>query len=107
MRPVLVSAALAALLLPLPPPWPEDNRPAAASEGKGHASQGPARTRGPVRLTEEALRVHREALVVDGHNDLPWRFREKDDLSFRTIDLRRRQPDLHTDIPRLRAGGVG
>ena len=33
--------------------------------------------------------------------------REKDDLSFRVVDLRKPQKDLHTDIPRLRKGGVG
>ncbi len=63
--------------------------------------------RGPVRLTEEALRIHREALLIDGHNDLPWQFREKADLSFQKIDITRPQKNLHTDIPRLRQGGVG
>jgi membrane dipeptidase len=62
---------------------------------------------GPVRLTDEALRLHREALVIDGHNDLPWQLREKADLSFDKIDLTRPQKQLHTDIPRLRQGGVG
>jgi membrane dipeptidase len=67
------------------------------------------KSRGPVKLTEEALRIHREAIVIDGHNDLPWEFRAKDDLSFRKIDLRQSQKalGLHTDIPRLRQGGVG
>src|ERR1700720_3177433 len=65
------------------------------------------RPRGPVQLTEEALQIHRSALLVDGHNDLPWQFREKADLSFRKIDLNRPQKELHTDIPRLRQGGVG
>lgn len=65
--------------------------------------------RAPVKLTDEALRIHREALLIDGHNDLPWQFREKKDLSFRKIDLRQSQKalGLHTDIPRLREGGVG
>jgi membrane dipeptidase len=67
----------------------------------------PASKRAPVKLSDEALRIHREALVVDGHNDLPWRFREEDDLSFNRIDLRKPQRDLHTDIPRLKKGGVG
>jgi membrane dipeptidase len=62
---------------------------------------------GPVQLTEEALRLHRESLLVDGHNDLPWQLREKAGLSFEKIDLTRPQPRLHTDIPRLRRGGVG
>jgi membrane dipeptidase len=63
--------------------------------------------RKPVVLTEEALAIHRDAPVIDGHNDLPWELREKDGLAFRTIDLRRPQPAFHTDIPRLRKGGVG
>src|SRR5262249_15366787 len=69
--------------------------------------QGQPRRRGPVQLTEEALRIHREAIVVDGHNDLPWMFREKEDLSFHSIDIRKPQQSLHTDLPRLRKGGVG
>jgi membrane dipeptidase len=63
--------------------------------------------RGPVKLTDEALRIHREALVVDGHNDLPWRLREKADGFFKRYDLTQEQKALHTDIPRLRKGGVG
>lgn len=71
----------------------------------GRDRQG--KDRGPVKLTEAARRLHREALVIDGHNDLPWRFREKNDLSFQHIDIARLQKDLHTDIPRLRQGGIG
>jgi len=62
---------------------------------------------GPVVVTDAALKLHRESLVVDGHNDLPWELRTRTDGSFRTIDLRRPQPRFHTDIPRLRQGGVG
>jgi membrane dipeptidase len=61
----------------------------------------------PVAPTEEALRIHRDALVIDGHNDLPWQYREQADLSFRTLDIARPQKTLHTDLPRLRQGGVG
>jgi membrane dipeptidase len=61
----------------------------------------------PVQLTDEALRIHKEALLVDGHNDLPWQLREKADLSFRKLDIAREQKDIHTDIPRLKKGGVG
>jgi membrane dipeptidase len=63
--------------------------------------------RDPVKLTDEALRLHKEALVFDGHNDLPWQFREKAGLSFTHLDIAREQKGLHTDIPRLRKGGVG
>jgi membrane dipeptidase len=65
------------------------------------------KNRAPVQVTEEARRIHREAILVDGHNDLPYQFREKGDLSFERIDITRPQPRLHTDIPRLRQGGVG
>lgn len=63
--------------------------------------------RAPVQVTDEARRIHRKALLVDGHNDLPYQFREKGDLSFERIDITKPQPRLHTDIPRLRQGGVG
>jgi membrane dipeptidase len=75
----------------------------------GDKNDRPKSKRGTVKLTEEALRIHRAALIFDGHNDLPWQFRKNNDLSFRTIDLRKSQKSrgLHTDIPRLRQGGVG
>lgn len=63
--------------------------------------------RGPVKVSPEAERIHREALLMDGHNDLPYMLRKQDGLSFRLRDLTRVQKDLHTDIPRLRQGGVG
>lgn len=44
--------------------------------------------------------------VVDGHNDLPWAVREVG-YDFDAVDIARPQPRLHTDLPRLRAGGVG
>ena len=56
----------------------------------------------PVVLSDEAKAIQREALLIDGHNDLPWQYREKKDLSFQSIDIRRPQKALHTDIPRLR-----
>jgi membrane dipeptidase len=47
------------------------------------------------------------ALLVDGHNDLPWQYRQKANRDLSRIDISKTQPELHTDIPRLRAGGVG
>src|SRR5438874_627149 len=92
------SGLLIALLLGGPAFYPGvAGEPAEGTKG----SSPPRRSRGPVRLAEEGLRIHREAIVVDGHNDLPWQFREKGDLSFHVIDLRRPQKGLHTDIPRL------
>jgi membrane dipeptidase len=63
--------------------------------------------REPVKVTDEAMEIHRTAILIDGHNDLPWQFREKKDLSFRRIDITKVQKNLHTDIPRLRQGGMG
>ncbi len=63
--------------------------------------------RKPVVLTEEALALHREALLIDGHNDLPYQLRKAKDLDFRVIDLTKHNKGLHTDIPRLKKGGVG
>jgi membrane dipeptidase len=46
--------------------------------------------------------------VVDGHNDLPWALREQASYDLDRLDIAADQSDrLHTDIPRLRAGGVG
>ena len=61
----------------------------------------------PVELTAEALRIHRSALLIDGHNDLPWRLRDNAESSFDSLDISQPQEELQTDIPRLRRGGVG
>src|SRR5580704_17412833 len=63
----------------------------------------PTKPRPPVVLTDEALAIQKEAILVDGHNDLPWQFRTKKDFSFRFLDLSKRVKDTHTDIPRLKA----
>src|SRR4051794_20458102 len=44
--------------------------------------------------------------VVDGHNDLPWALREHGSYDLSQVDLAGGAPALHTDLPRLRAGGV-
>lgn len=54
-----------------------------------------------------AIELHRRTPLIDGHNDLPFQMRKRGDLRFEQTDLGQPQPDLHTDIPRLRAGGVG
>jgi membrane dipeptidase len=62
-------------------------------------------------LIARAREILRSAPLVDGHNDTPgqylWRVENRVselDLSKSTADL---DPFMHTDIPRLRAGGVG
>ncbi|RNG22711.1 dipeptidase [Streptomyces botrytidirepellens] len=46
--------------------------------------------------------------VVDGHNDLPWALREQVRYDLDQLDIATDQRQrTHTDIPRLREGGVG
>jgi membrane dipeptidase len=58
-------------------------------------------------LTEEALRIHRTAIVVDGHNDLPFKIRLKGPSALEKLDLMTNQPEFQTDIPRMVKGGIG
>jgi membrane dipeptidase len=59
-------------------------------------------------LAARARALHRIYPLVDGHNDLPWALRTRDPLpGLEALDLSTPQPSLHTDIPRLRQGGVG
>ena len=55
------------------------------------------------RVTE-LLRRHP---LIDGHNDLPWEARQQSGYDFDRLDLSQRLDTTHTDLPRLRAGGVG
>ena len=64
-------------------------------------------TRQDIVVTPEAMKLHRSSLVIDGHNDLPWAVREQGGQSFDHLDISQPQPKLHTDIARLRAGGIG
>lgn len=71
------------------------------------ADDKPVLNRKPVVLTEKALEIHRQCLVFDGHNDLPWTMRTKAGSSFESADIAKGVERFHTDIPRLRKGGVG
>ncbi len=57
-----------------------------------------------------ALEILKTTPLIDGHNDLPWALREKFGSDPHAVDLTTNLDEstsLHTDIPRLRAGGVG
>ena len=58
-------------------------------------------------LLEHARVLERVVPLIDGHNDYPWKVREKAGLDLSKLDLRQPQPLLHTDIQRLREGGLG
>ncbi len=63
--------------------------------------------RADVVVSAKALAIHARAPVVDGHNDLAWALRALPDVQREGFDLRKPNTKLHTDIPRLRKGGVG
>ena len=56
-------------------------------------------------------RILKEVPLIDGHNDLPWQYRERAKNQLAKIDIRQDQSKLekplHTDIPRLREGRMG
>ena len=55
-----------------------------------------------------ARALHRQSILIDGHNDYPWALRELDpsrDLG--KLDIEKPQPTIMTDIARRREGGVG
>jgi membrane dipeptidase len=66
-----------------------------------------AKDRGPVVVTDKARQLHARSLVIDGHNDMPWELRKQAGGDFNKMDISQPQKTLQTDIPRLRAGGVG
>ncbi|MCK2240449.1 MULTISPECIES: dipeptidase [unclassified Crossiella] len=61
-------------------------------------------TSGSLGRSQELLR---RVPLVDGHNDLPWAIRDKTGGDLTAIELTVEQPGLHTDLVRLRHGGVG
>src|SRR5688572_24191426 len=59
-------------------------------------------------LAARARALHRQVPLIDGHNDYPWALRENNaERDLAKLDIRVPQPKIHTDIPRLREGGVG
>ena len=94
-RPIILSA----LLLGTRPNLSSADEPTQENHNPDRAA--------PVIVSAAAMDLHRSSLVFDGHNDLPWEIRTKFGSSFDTADIAQPQPRMHTDIPRLRAGGVG
>jgi len=65
------------------------------------------------KLLREVREILKKVPLIDGHNDMPWVIRDKFQGHLDKIDLRtdtRRlalETPMHTDIPRLREGGIG
>jgi len=45
-------------------------------------------------------------MLIDGHNDLAWAMRQLHNYNFDALDLSQFAPAFHTDLSRLRKGGV-
>jgi membrane dipeptidase len=63
----------------------------------------------PDALMARAKALHKAVPLIDGHNDFPWALRDASPArDFAVLDMRTHlAPPIMTDIPRLRAGGVG
>jgi len=73
------------------------------------ASDGRAASRSD--YLDQARAILRHVPLIDGHNDTPWQYRQRVNNHLDKIDLASDtsglEPPMHTDIPRLREGGVG
>ena len=60
------------------------------------------------KLWERALKIHRKAIVVDGHNDIPSPMVDEDfDLGTNSVGKFHKDGDpFHTDLGRFKAGGI-
>jgi membrane dipeptidase len=81
-------------------------RTSLARVNKGAAEKQGAGDDSIPKVTERARRLHDSAILIDGHNDLPWIVRTKAAFSFDRHEIARRLDHDHTDVPRLREGGV-
>ncbi len=77
----------------------------------GPAAWAAEETKADPALVERAHRILREVPLIDGHNDLPWEFRQRVSNHLDKLDLaqdtRRLERPMMTDIARLKQGGVG
>ncbi|WP_100499778.1 dipeptidase [Geodermatophilus chilensis] len=62
---------------------------------------------GPAAALATARELLRHHPLVDGHNDLAWEVRRRFGGDLDRVDLAGAVAGTHTDLPRLRRGGVG
>lgn len=100
MRFSLLLTSIACVLAMAPNPSAEPARP-------NHPSEPPRTNQSSEPFLARARALHREVPLIDGHNDYPWEVRQKAQGDLAKLDISKPQPELMTDIARLRAGGVG
>ncbi len=63
------------------------------------------------RYAGQARQILKEVPLIDGHNDTPGQYRHRVNNHLDAIDFAgdtgQLDPPMHTDLPRLRAGGIG
>jgi membrane dipeptidase len=62
---------------------------------------------GDAVLLDRARALLKQSPLIDGHNDYAMALGEKAQRDISRLDIAKPQPSIMTDIPRLRAGGVG
>jgi membrane dipeptidase len=60
------------------------------------------------RIWQQALKIHKKAIIVDGHNDIPSPLVDEDfDLATNSVGKFHRDGDpFHTDLQRFKASGI-
>src|SRR5213594_423012 len=71
----------------------------------GSAGRLAAQAAKPDSFRIRALAILRTVPLIDGHNDIPDAIRERGGLD--SVDFAVLQPTLMTDLPKIRAGGMG
>jgi membrane dipeptidase len=103
---VLVALSVAALGCREDGPEPMPAKPASAAQLADAVPPTRAET-----AEQRVKRLLRKVPLVDGHNDTPWQLRERAAGHLQRVDLRGDttllEPPMHTDLERLRRGGVG
>ena len=97
---LLATSILCAMVANIAAAEPANDKPAAP--GAALPTGKTADDRPPIVLTDAARQLHRQCLLIDGHNDLPRQLRTKGDSGFDKLDISQSQPSLDTDIARLR-----
>lgn len=72
--------------------------------------QSPEAAQVEPQLRARVMRILKEVPLIDGHNDVPWQYRRRVNLHVDQIDFHdttKLDPPMHTDLARLRAGGLG
>jgi N-acyl-D-amino-acid deacylase len=83
-------------------------KPGRVVRGPGYKAGATPSAWGDVALARARALLQEDAILVDGHNDLPWQIRKEKDApgDVAAYDLRGKVSG-QTDLKRLREGGVG